>query len=97
MAQAASSKEAPLPCLWENNVLPVEQQLIPSEENDLVTFAFDELGLNDTNVIKLAPEIHWCEGTATYDNFPVVSCHCRHQRNASHTSSYRSSYIIVNA
>ncbi len=63
MAQAASSKEAPLPCLWENNVVSVEQQLIPSQEKDLVTFYFDELGLTDTNMIHSAPDIHWCEGT----------------------------------
>jgi hypothetical protein len=61
MAQDASLKEPKQLCLWENNVMPVEQQLLPNEENDILAFSMNELDLNNTYVINMASRIPWCD------------------------------------
>jgi len=75
--------------------MPVGQQLIPSEQNDIVAFSFDELHLNHTNVINMAPQIHEGKQTATFNNSRFISLACTHRRVASHTSSYRGRHFSM--
>jgi hypothetical protein len=88
MAQDASLKEPKQLCLWENNVMPVEQQLLPNEENDILAFSKDELDLNNTYVINTASRIRWCDESKKHPFSPTITICYSHRRGALHTSTY---------